>query len=44
MVIIEFPDMRALNAWYTAPEYQPLMALRKQCTSELDMLMTLEGV
>ncbi|HSB24786.1 MAG TPA: DUF1330 domain-containing protein [Burkholderiaceae bacterium] len=44
VVIIEFPDMQALNAWYTSPEYQPLIALRKQCTSELDMLITLEGV
>ena len=44
VVIIEFPDMKALNAWYTSPEYQPLIALRKQCTSDLDMLITLEGV
>jgi len=44
VVIIEFPDMQALNAWYISPEYQPLIALRKQCTSELDMLITLEGV
>ncbi|MEO8310420.1 MAG: DUF1330 domain-containing protein [Caldimonas sp.] len=44
VVIVEFPDMRALNAWYTAPEYAPLIALRKQCTSEMDMLITLEGV
>jgi uncharacterized protein (DUF1330 family) len=43
-VIIEFPDMTALNAWYTAPEYAPLIALRKQCTSEMDMIITLEGV
>lgn len=43
VVIIEFPDMRALDAWYNSPEYQPLIALRKQCTSELDMLITLEG-
>jgi len=43
VVIIEFPDMNALNAWYTSAEYQPLIALRKQCTSELDMLMTPEG-
>ena len=27
-----------------SPEYQPLIALRKQCTSDLDMLITLEGV
>ena len=44
VVIIEFPDMQALNAWYGSPEYQPLIALRKQCTSDLDMLITLEGV
>ena len=43
VVIIEFPSMQALDAWYTSPEYQPLIALRKQCTSELDMLITLEG-
>jgi uncharacterized protein (DUF1330 family) len=43
MVIIEFPDMRALDVWYTSTEYQPLIALRKQCTSDMDMLFTLEG-
>jgi uncharacterized protein (DUF1330 family) len=43
VVVIEFPDMDALNAWYTSPEYQPLITLRKQCTSDLDMLITLEG-
>ena len=44
VVIIEFPDMNRLNAWYVSPEYQPLIALRKECTSDLDMMMTLEGV
>ena len=43
VVIIEFPDMDSLNRWYDAPEYQPLIALRKACTSEMDMLITLEG-
>ncbi len=43
VVIIEFPDMAALNAWYTAPEYKPLIALRKASTSALDMMFTLEG-
>jgi uncharacterized protein (DUF1330 family) len=43
MVIIEFPDMRSLEAWYNSPEYQPLIALRRQCTSDMDMLFTLEG-
>jgi uncharacterized protein (DUF1330 family) len=44
VVIIQFPDMASLNAWYTSPEYQPLIALRKSCTSELDMMFMLEGV
>lgn len=44
VVIIEFPDMKSLNAWYNSAEYQPLIALRKECTSDLDMLFTLEGV
>ena len=43
VVIIEFPDMQALNSGYSSPEYRPLIALRKQCTSDLDMLITLEG-
>ena len=43
VVIIEFPDMDSLERWYKAPEYQPLIALRKDCTSDLDMLITLEG-
>src|SRR6266700_631665 len=44
VVIIEFPDMASLKAWYTSPEYQPLIALRKTCTSDQDMMFTLEGV
>jgi uncharacterized protein (DUF1330 family) len=43
VVIIEFPDMAAMMAWYQSPEYQPLIALRRSCTSDLDMLITLEG-
>jgi uncharacterized protein (DUF1330 family) len=44
VVIIEFPDMGSLNSWYHSAEYQPLMALRKESTSELDMVFTLEGI
>jgi len=44
VVIIEFPDKARLDAWYASPEYRPLIALRKECTSDLDMLITLEGV
>ena len=43
MVVVEFPSMEALQAWYRSPEYQPLIALRKQCTSDMDMLYLLEG-
>ena len=43
VVVIEFPDMNSLNAWYNSPEYKPLIALRKQCTSDQDMLFVLEG-
>ena len=38
VVVIEFPDMDALNAWYSSPEYQPLIALRKESTSDLDIV------
>ena len=43
VVIIEFPDMDSLNAWYRSDEYQPLVALRKESTDERDMIITLEG-
>ena len=44
LVIIEFPDMASLNAWYTSPEYQPLIALRRSCTSDQDMTFIMEGL
>ena len=44
VVVIEFPDMDSLDRWYTAPEYKPLIALRKESTSALDMVFVLEGV
>jgi len=43
VAITEFPDMNSLKAWYNSDEYQPLMALRKQCTSDLGMLIVVEG-
>jgi uncharacterized protein (DUF1330 family) len=43
VVVIEFPDMNSLSAWYNSPEYQPLKALRKECTSDLSMMFFLEG-
>jgi uncharacterized protein (DUF1330 family) len=41
-VIIEFPDMAALMAWYESPEYQPLIELRRGAGT--DMLLALDGV
>jgi uncharacterized protein (DUF1330 family) len=43
VVIIEFPDMAAINAWYTSPEYQPLIGLRKACQSENDVTFFMDG-
>lgn len=41
IVIVAFPDMAALNAWYESAEYQPLIALRQRAA--IDMLITIEG-
>jgi uncharacterized protein (DUF1330 family) len=41
-VVIEFPDMQAIEAWYRSPEYQPLDALRKACGEEI--LIAIDGV
>jgi uncharacterized protein (DUF1330 family) len=43
-VVIEFPNMESLDAWYTSAEYQPLIKLRKDATSDQDMVIILEGV
>jgi uncharacterized protein (DUF1330 family) len=45
VMIIEFPNMVALNAFYTAPEYQPLIPLRQSAVDmDKETLITLEGV
>jgi len=31
-VILEFPDMATLEAWYRSPEYAPLIALRQRAS------------
>ena len=43
VVIIEFPNTEAIDAWYTSAEYQPLLAIRKASTSDQDMMLVLEG-
>ena len=41
MVLIEFPDMPSLEAWYSSPEYAPLLAIR--LGSSTARLIGLEG-
>ena len=44
VVIIEFPDMSALDAWYNSAEYQPLIGLRQSAVDmDRETLITLEG-
>ena len=42
VVIIEFPDIASIKNWYRAPEYQPLIALRRSAAT--DVMIVLEGV
>jgi len=44
VVVLEFPDLDSLNAWYKSPEYQPLITLLKECTGDRSTLFFLEGV
>ena len=45
VAIVEFPDMAGLNAWYSSPEYQPLIALRQAAVDmDKDILIAVEGV
>ena len=41
-VILEFPDMAALKAWYHSPAYRPLIALRQSAAS--GTLLAIEGL
>jgi uncharacterized protein (DUF1330 family) len=42
IVILEFPDMSALKAWYGSPEYAPLIKLRQSASH--GSLVAVEGV
>jgi uncharacterized protein (DUF1330 family) len=42
IVVIEFPSMEALKAWYDSPEYAPLLAMRRPAAN--DRLVAVEGV
>jgi uncharacterized protein (DUF1330 family) len=41
-VVVEYPDMAALKAWYQSPEYQPLLALRRKASP--DVLIAVDGL
>ncbi len=41
-VIVEFPSMAQMKAWWNAPEYLPLRALRERTTNS--NLIVVEGV
>jgi uncharacterized protein (DUF1330 family) len=42
LVIVEFPDMSRLKAFYQCPEYQPLLEIRNR--SAISTLLAVEGV
>ena len=42
LVILEFPDMARLKAFYDSPEYQPLVAMRNR--NARSSLVAIEGV
>ena len=42
LVIVEFPDMAALTAWYDSPEDERLKEIRFRCAST--RIIALEGV
>jgi uncharacterized protein (DUF1330 family) len=41
VVVIEFPDMATIKAFYDSPEYQPLIALRRSAAR--DVIIAVEG-
>ena len=42
LVVLEFPDLAVLKAWYHSPGYQQLLALRKRAASSNFVIV--EGV
>jgi hypothetical protein len=42
VVIIEFPDIASIKNWYRAPEYQPLITLRRSAATAV--MIMLEGL
>ncbi len=42
LVVLEFPDMATLKAWYESPEYLPVKAIRER--SAKSRLIAVEGL
>jgi uncharacterized protein (DUF1330 family) len=42
LIIVEFPDMDSLKAWYNSAEYGRLKTIRERCANS--RLIALEGV
>jgi uncharacterized protein (DUF1330 family) len=42
VIVLEFPSMERLRAWYDSPEYRPLIALRERTARTT--LWAVEGV
>ena len=42
LVILEFPDMARLKAFYTSPEYRPMIAIRQRTSRST--LTAIEGL
>ena len=42
LVVLEFPDMASLRAWYDSPEYAPLKVLRQAAAES--RLIAVEGL
>jgi uncharacterized protein (DUF1330 family) len=42
LVVVEFPDRAAIDAWYASPDYAPLIPLRHRA-AESDLLVV-EGI
>ena len=40
-VVVEFPNVAAIHAWYASPDYQPLLRLRQRASK--GMLMIVAG-
>jgi uncharacterized protein (DUF1330 family) len=41
VVVVKFPDMAAIKAFYRAPEYQPLIAVRRSAAT--DVIIAVDG-